>query len=257
MNSVAGAGRIVTGAEYVRQITALESDRRTRSAFHHLVARIAPAGARLFDFGCGTGMDARFYAEHDYKVAAYDVDARMCEFFSGHCHELMAAGSIVLLRGGYREFLAGDFPAPQTVDLVTSNFAPLNLIDDLRELFSKFHAITAPQGRVLVSVLSPYFLGDARYGWWWRNLARLWRTGRYALPGAQAPIVRRRLIDYARQSAPYFELRGVFRGLPTRGRRPRDDMPGADRDGAAWLRLTTSRYMFLLFEKRPGGTRLC
>jgi len=43
------------------------------------------------------------------------------------------------------------------VDLITSNFAPLNLIEDLPELFEKFHALTGPGGRVLASVLSPVF----------------------------------------------------------------------------------------------------
>ena len=67
-------GRIVTGAEYVRQITALESDRQARAAFWDLVAKIAPPHAALLDFGSGTGMDARFYVERGFAVAAYDVD---------------------------------------------------------------------------------------------------------------------------------------------------------------------------------------
>jgi hypothetical protein len=93
---------IVTGAEYVRQITALESDRRARSAFQELVLRIAPPGAAPFDFGSGTGMDARFYVERGFTVAAYDVDAQMCDFFAAHCGELIAAERITLLRSGYR-----------------------------------------------------------------------------------------------------------------------------------------------------------
>jgi hypothetical protein len=60
--SASAAGAIVTGADYVKQITALESDRRARAAFHDLVLRVAPPGAALLDFGAGTGMDARFYA---------------------------------------------------------------------------------------------------------------------------------------------------------------------------------------------------
>jgi 2-polyprenyl-3-methyl-5-hydroxy-6-metoxy-1,4-benzoquinol methylase len=68
------ARHIVTGAEYVEQITAGESDRRARAAFRDLVLSIAQPGATLFDFGCGTGMDARFYAERGFRVLAYDVD---------------------------------------------------------------------------------------------------------------------------------------------------------------------------------------
>jgi hypothetical protein len=135
------------------------------------------------------------------------------------------------------------------VDLITSNFAPLNLIDDLRGLFAKFHALTGPHGKVLASVLSPYYIGDVKYGWWWRNSLRLWHDGHYAVPGAQASIIRRRLGDFAAQSAPYFALTRVFRGLaPMRG----DRVNGVDvshGSGHAWLSMTTCRFMFLLFEK--------
>src|SRR5580658_3398034 len=136
---------IVTGAEYVKQITALESDRRARAAFQNLVLRVAPPGGALFDFGSGTGMDARFYAENGLTVAAYDVDPEMCEFFAAHCRDLIDSGRVSLERGDYRDFLARQSAAGiRGIDLVTSNFAPLNLIADVRELFAKFHALTRP-----------------------------------------------------------------------------------------------------------------
>jgi SAM-dependent methyltransferase len=246
-----GTDRIVTGAEYVAQITARESDRRARAAFRDLVLRIAPAGATLFEFGAGTGMDARFYAERGFSVWAYDVDPQMCEFFTAHCREQMATGRVALETGLYRNFLARPRPGDgRRVDLVTANFAPLNLIDNLQELFAKFHALTAPGGKVLASVLSPYFLGDARYRWWWRNLPSLAREGRFAVAGSQAPIVRRRLADFAAQSTPYFKLERVFRGLPARRARPAEGIAVGGGTRGAWLRLTTCRFMFLLFARR-------
>jgi len=244
---VGAAGRIVTGAEYVKQITALESDRRARAAFHDLVLRIAPRGAPVLDFGCGTGIDARFYAERGFTVLAYDVDPQMCDFFEQQCRDLIAAGRVSLERGDYRSFLARG--GARGIALVASNFAPLNLISNLRELFARFAELTGSDGRVLASVLSPYFIGDLRYGWWWRNALRLWREGCFSVAGAQAPIVRRRLADFATQSEPYFTLTRVFPG------RPRQDACGIEFGpgrGRAWLRLTTCRYMFLLFEKPLG-----
>jgi SAM-dependent methyltransferase len=242
---------VITGVEYVKQITALDSDRRARSAFQTLVLSIAPPGGTLFDFGAGTGMDARLYAEHGLTVAAYEVDPNMCEYFSEYCRDLIEAGRVTLDCGSYREFLARKSPADgHGVDLVTSNFAPLNLIDDLQELFAKFHELTGPGGRVLASVLSPYFVGDMKYGWWWRNSLRLWRDGHYSVQGAQAPIVRRRLANFAAQSEPYFTLKLVFRGLPPYGKRdavPIDVSGGA---GCAGLRMSGCQFMFLLFEKR-------
>jgi SAM-dependent methyltransferase len=241
-----------TGARYVEAISALPSDRLARAAFQDLVLRIAPPGGALFDFGAGPGIDARFYAERGFRIGAYDVDPGMCDHFSVHCREFIQTGQIALLTGTYPDFLASETRDPADVDLVTSNFAPLNLVEDLQSLFLKFHALTAPDGKVLASVLSPYFVGDLRYRWWWSNCGRLWRDGHFAVPGARGPILRRRLTDFAAQSAPHFALKRVFPGLPSyRGRADGIDM---NRHGAsAWLRLTNCRFMFLLFEKTSCG----
>lgn len=251
--------QIVTGARYVEQITASKSDRLARSAFRDLVLRIAPPGTTLLDFGSGTGMDARFYAEHGFNVAAYDVDPQMCDFFAEHCRDLMETGQVRLERGEYRDFLANSKSGGggRSVELVTSNFAPFNLIADLQELFEAFYALTAPGGRVLASVLSPYFVGDLKYGWWWRNSLRLCRAGHYCVPGVQAPIVRRRLDNFAAQSAPYFTLKRVFRGLPPTGDSADAADAGVDMTRkviAPGLRVVTCRFMFLLFERQHLGS---
>jgi SAM-dependent methyltransferase len=251
-SSEPAAGRVVTGAEYVAQLSARRSDACARAAFRDLVLKLAQPGATLFDFGCGTGMDARFYAESGFTVRGYDIDEAMCDFFAAHCQDLMSHGRVTLERARYPDFIEGRDRTLPLADLVTANFAPLNLVGNLQELFAKFHALTAPSGRVLASVLSPYYLGDLRYRWWWRNLPALARTGRFSVAGAQAPIVRRRLADFAAQCLPYFKLQSVFRGLPPRGARP---VRGIELHGSrgAWLHLTTSRYMFLLFTRRQAG----
>jgi SAM-dependent methyltransferase len=241
-----------TGAVYFKRITALESSRRARAAFQDLVLRIAPPGAALFDFGAGPGIDARFFAERGFTVDAYDVDPTMCEFFAAHCRDFIDSGRITLDCREYQEFLAPDTPAStRRIDLVISNFAPLNQVDDLRPLFAKFHALTTPGGKVLTSVLSPYFIGDMKFSWWWRNVPRLWRDRHFFVPGVRAPPhTRRRLADFAELSAPHFKLARAFRGLPPLwGRDPAGVItgPGASR---AWLPIATSRFMFLLFERR-------
>ena len=241
--------RLVTGAQYVAQLTARESDRRARDAFRGLVLRIAQPGARLFDFGCGPGIDARFYAERGFQVRAYDVDPEQCDYFASECRDLIEARRVTLERGAYEDFLAHDHSG-NGIDLVTANFAPLNLIEDLHELFAAFHELTAPGGHVLASVLSPYFVGDLRYPWWWRNLKALTRNGHFSVPGAQVPIRRRRLADFAAQSVPYFDLEEVFPGLPARRVREVEGLPVGSGMRRAWLRLTACRFMFLLFTRR-------
>jgi len=243
-------GKVVAGAEYVRAITTKASDRRYRHAFQRLALRLTAPGEALFDFGSGPGIDARLYAEHGRRVFAYDIDTRMSEYLAGYCHDLIASGAVTLYDGGYREFLANTAPdANPRVQLITANFAPLNLIDDLSELFAKFDVLTTATGAVLASVLSPYFVGDLRYRWWWRNAGRLLRHGHYAVPGAQALIWRRRLADYVRICRPFFNLEEVFAG---------NDSGVRAAAAGAWLPLTTCRFMFLLFRKgsaaRPGAS---
>ena len=232
--TLAGAeylGRTLAGAEYVKQITSLESDRRARATFQDLVLRIAPPGAALFDFGAGPGIDARFFAEY--------------------CEDLIASGRVSLDRGGYSEFLARESSGTgKRADLVISNFAPLNLVDDLHELFAKFHSLTGPNGKLLASVLNPYFVGDMKFRWWWRNTLRLWRDGHFFMPGPQAPHFRRRLANFVALSSPYFRLTRVFGGLTSyRGQHSIGvDVSRGGRN--AWLHVATSRFMFLLFERR-------
>jgi SAM-dependent methyltransferase len=241
----------LTGAEYVRQITSLEPDRRARSAFQDLVLRIAPPGASLFDFGAGPGLDARFFAECGFTVEAYDVDPKMREFFAAYCRDLIDSGRITLDSGDYREFLSRKTAtAGHRADLIISNFAPLNLVDDLHELFAKFHELTGPDGKVLASVLSPYFIADMRYRWWWRNAPRLWRDGHYFMPGPQAPHMRRRLADFIALSSPYFKLAHVFRGLPAYRAQHSGGVNAGGGGRYAWLGAATSRFMFLIFERQ-------
>jgi SAM-dependent methyltransferase len=241
---------IVTGEAYFRAITEKASDRRARAAFQQLVLRTATPGARLFDFGAGPGIDARFYAEHGFRVSAYDADPEMRAFFGSHCRDFIDSGRVVLEQGDYREFLApASVAAGGAFELITSNFAPFNLVPDLPALFAKFHALAAPDARVLASVLSPYCISDLRYGWAWRNAPRLWRHGCYTLPGPQFPSTRRTLGNFAAHSAPYFTLERVYRGLPAHSGRDAIGVDVRRGIGFSWLQAATSQFMFLLFRK--------
>lgn len=240
-----------SGAEYVRQITRFESDRLIRSAFQDLVLRIVPPAAALFDFGAGPGLDARFFAERGYTVDAYDVDPKMAEYCAVYCRDFIDSGRITLDCTGYREFLeTKTLGADGGADMVVSNFAPLSLIADLNELFAKFHELTRPNGKVLASVLNPYFIGDLRIPGWWRRVPRLWRHGHYFLPSPGGPVARRRLADFAARGQPYFRLAHVFSGLPQRGRPGSIGANPAPGVRYEWFRMARSRFIFLLFEKR-------
>ena len=236
---------MAAGEEYVAAITAHEPDRRARRAFQDLALAITTPGGCIFDFGAGPGIDAKFYAGRGFRTLAYDVDPRMCAAFARHCAREIASGQVQLYEGDYRQFLDRQIPAIRErydIDVITANFAPLCLIDDLRELFAGFHTLTAPRARLLASVLNPDFLGDMRYGWWWAKRLEYWRRGSFHVAGTNTSIYRRSQADFVAQAAPYFTLKIAVRGLPGTAVshvKPRNRMS-----------LLTSRYTFLLFEKQ-------
>ena len=242
--------RSPAGAEYFKLINSVEADRLARSAFQELATRLTRPGAVVFDFGSGPGIDARFFADQGYLVEAYDVDPRMRGFFQEFCHGHMEAGRVFLDCVTYQEFVDRRHTLTgRNVDLIVSDFAPLNQVGEPRELFAKFHAITSPGARFLASVLNPCFREDWRLRWWWQSLPQLLRTGSFFMPGPQAPHFRRLPSNFASLGAPYFKLTRVHRGLPAGKGHPRDGVDANSALGPSWLHLMTSRFIFLQFER--------
>jgi 2-polyprenyl-3-methyl-5-hydroxy-6-metoxy-1,4-benzoquinol methylase len=230
----------ISGDAYFAAMSRRAVDRDARRAFTELTAELTPPGGRLFDFGCGPGIDAKWYANLGFKVGAYDSDPHMCESFLQFCKDEIAIGSVALIEfESYAEFVSEKAVlADNTWDTVVANFAPLNLVTDPGDLFRKFAAMLKPRGQLLISVLNPYFLGDTQYSWWWQNLPRLLRHGEYST-GKSSRVHRRAPLALARLAGLDFRLERTIRGLPTMSRwwMPRT------------LLLCTSQYLFMQFER--------
>jgi SAM-dependent methyltransferase len=234
-------------AAYLVAITQRASDRDARHAFQSLAMGLASPGASILDFGCGPGLDAQAYVARGFKVSAFDDDPATRELLRSRCRNEIDSGRLQLHASDYQRFLSAAGSAG-SADLVTANFAPFNLIANLRELFVAFDRILGPTGKILASVLSPYFIGDMRYGWWWRHLGYLVRRGEYAVPGERGPIIRRCLAVYAHAAAPQFTLRLLWPGTSS-GALMLDHAHLWHQGGLAWLPMARCRYMFLLFAR--------
>lgn len=226
---------LVTGDAYVAALSADASDRIARTAFVELALALTRPRSRIFDFGCGPGQDARVYAARDREVYAHDVDPDMCSSFRRHCASGLAHGSIHLVE------LDGTLPP---IDLVTANFAPLNLVPDPAPLFATFAAMLSPGGQLLLSVLNPLHVGDLRYAWWWNGLLPLCLHGRYRVSGSQAPITRWRPPRLAREAGPHFSLVHVYVPQAPRARRLRSTRH--------WPTAASARFLFLHLSKLPA-----
>ncbi|HZS60162.1 MAG TPA: class I SAM-dependent methyltransferase [Gemmatimonadaceae bacterium] len=178
---------------------------RVRDAFRTLVASMVPAAGRLLDFGCGTGVDARWYAARGYPVVAYDPARRMIAQASTRCAREIMAGQIEAVTFPFAEFPHA-LPAHAGFDAIVTNFAVLNLLSDLRELFEGFARVVVPGGLVIANVLSPVHWRDLRYGWWWRGLLGSVGTGTLSVRWPETSTHRHFMPTIARAAAPAFTV---------------------------------------------------
>ncbi|HTV85277.1 MAG TPA: methyltransferase domain-containing protein [Dyella sp.] len=206
-----------TGEQYHAVMLASRRDSRVRDRFQRIALNLLGDGGGVLDFGAGTGIDAKTYAAHGHPTFVYEPSQAMRDYLAVHCRDEIDGQRIVAVPS----------PIGCKVQMVTANFAVLNHFADHAGLFEELSCVVQPGGFVLASMLNPYYLGDARYGWWRRNLFKLLRSGRYAIP-SESRIHRFAPRVVARAAAPYFRLERVQpRGL---GR-------------------FTDLYMFLLFRR--------
>ncbi len=206
-----------TGEQYHQFFLTSPPDRAVRDRFQNLVLDLLPEAADVLDFGAGTGIDAKAYAARGHLTFVYEPSESMRAHLTHYCHGEIANKTIVSVPS----------PLACRVQAVTANFAVLNHFADHTLLFEELSRVVQPGGFVLASMLNPYYLGDARYGWWRANIINLLLKGRYAI-ASESRIHRFRPRVVARAAAPHFRLER----LTPRG-----------------FGLATDLYMFLLFRR--------
>lgn len=206
-----------TGEQYHKFILTSPRDQAVRDSFQKMALDLLPAGADVLDFGAGTGIDAKTYAANGHLTFVYEPSKAMYECLEQHCRDELARKTIVAVVP----------PLTCKVQAVTANFAVLDHFADHTQLFEDLSRVVQQGGFVLASMLNPYYLGDARYGWWRANVIKLMRHGRYAIP-SESGVHRFAPQVVARAAAPHFRLERLM---------PR---------GFGWA---TQLYMFLLFRR--------
>ena len=206
-----------TGEQYHQFMLASPRDRLVRDRFQKLALDLLPAGAAVLDFGAGTGIDAKVYAAAGHSTFVHEPSEAMGEYLAQHCRDEIARKAMITVAS----------PLTCKVQAVTANFAVLNHFADHTLLFEELSHVVQPGGFVLANMLNPYYLGDARHGWWRANLMNLVRRGHYAI-ASESRIHRFAPRVVARAAAPHFRLESLI---------PRS---------FGWA---TDPYMFLLFRR--------
>lgn len=210
-------GNVHTGEQYHAFMLASRRDREVRERFQSMALDLLPAGADVLDFGAGTGIDARVYAASGHPTLVHEPSQAMQDCLLRHCRDEIARNAIIPVTR----------PLMHKVQAITANFAVLNHIVDQRSLFEECSHVIDRGGFFLASMLSPWYLGDARHRWWWANVMNLAGSGSYPSPG-ESRIHRFAPGAVARAAAPYFRLERLV---------PR------------YLGLATHLYMFLLLRR--------
>ncbi len=136
--------------------------------------KIFRPGDRVLDIGCGTGMDARFLAEHGMDVVACDKSERMLQVAEGRIAALPAPSGSVQLRLLAAEDISSLSGRP--FDGAFSNFGAVNCVENIAKLASDLAVLLKPGASVLLCLMGPLCL---------------WETAWYLLHGNAAKAFRR------------------------------------------------------------------
>ena len=186
---------------------------RMRATLWNTVLSEIPAGARLLDLGCGTGIDAVEFAMRGYRVVGSDWSPRMVERTHARAAAAGVGAQVTAVHVGVHELdrLEGGF------DGIYSNFGPLNCAPDLRQVASQCARLLRRGGKLVFSVIGRLCPWEVGYD---RGKGRLKRAAVRAARGATAVGMNRHTIwthyylprEFYRAFAPELRLSG-YRAL--------------------------------------------
>jgi SAM-dependent methyltransferase len=179
-----------------------------------LLTDLFPAGSRLLDLGCGTGIDAVHLARAGCAVMATDISPAMIERTRQRAAGC-GVGALVDARCLAIEQL--DRLTGERFDGIYANRGPFNCVDDLPRAAESCARLLPPGGRLVATVIGRVCLWEiAYYGLKrdWRR-AMLRRHPTFVSVPLQGQIVPTRYYtprEFYRAFAPSFDLTS-YRGL--------------------------------------------
>lgn len=139
-----------------------------RSALWREVLRRVPPPAHLLDIGCGTGIDAAYFAQNGYQVTAVDNSPAMVQQAQSRISRLISTSVPSGARDHEKKSLAGNHTArvleigaqeldklgSVTFDAIYSDLGPLNCVSDLGAVSHECAAHLKPGGLLILSVMA-------------------------------------------------------------------------------------------------------
>jgi SAM-dependent methyltransferase len=155
---------------------------RMRQQMWRTLTDTFPAGSRLLDLGCVTGIDAAYLAGRGYSVVATDWSPAMVERTRARLmeHRLEECASARVLGIHELDRLHGE-----QFDGIYSDLGPLNCAPDLASTARSCAALLRPGGRIVASVIGRVCLWEIGYYAVQRDWSRAflrWRDDEVAVP---------------------------------------------------------------------------
>jgi ubiquinone/menaquinone biosynthesis C-methylase UbiE len=122
---------------------------RMRVTLWDTVCAEVPAGRRLLDLGCGTGIDAFEFARRGYEVVASDWSPQMVERTRARAVSGGLAERVNATHVGIHQLDKID----DRFDAIYSNFGPLNCAPDLNAVAAQCERLLRPGGLLIFSVI--------------------------------------------------------------------------------------------------------
>ena len=184
-----------SGQQYHQFILSSPRDCAVRQRFQGMALELLADGEDVLDFGAGTGIDAKVFAAHGHRTFVYEPAGSMSEYLAEYCRDEIADETVVAIPS----------PLACKVHAATADFAVLNYFDDHTLLFNQLSHVIDHEGFFLASMLSPYYLPDMRYGWWWKNMLSFIQHGHYGV-SSESHVHRFAPSMVAHAATPYFRL---------------------------------------------------
>lgn len=127
---------------------------RVRSHF----MRYAKPDGNILELNSGTGEDAIFFANQDFKVHATDVSAGMQEQLRRKAQLLIKRESITTELCSFTKLHLLEKQGPY--DAIFSNFGGLNCTAELNKVLASFNTLVKPGGTVTMVIISKFCLWE-------------------------------------------------------------------------------------------------
>jgi SAM-dependent methyltransferase len=124
-----------------------------RVVLQDALRKFIPPGKRLLDLGCGTGLDAVYFAQHGYVVTAIDSSPAM---LSRTCQRAAQAGVSLQVNALLLGIQDLDQLPGEPYAGIYSNLGALNCLPDLGAMARSCARLLEPGGLLICSVIGRY-----------------------------------------------------------------------------------------------------